>query len=126
MQQVVGAVVERLQAQPGHAQRAGGLPSRAASRVEGGWAGGQSGRARRLRIVTGALSSQLCSCSLSPPTVNRPASSPCFCLCTACLQGLQLDVEAALEHVLRRTDIDPTKVGVTCLSLPAIAPALHA
>ncbi|KAI7839221.1 hypothetical protein COHA_007034 [Chlorella ohadii] len=25
-------------------------------------------------------------------------------------RGLQLDVEAALEHVLRRTDIDPTKV----------------
>ena len=31
------------------------------------------------------------------------------------LQGLQLDVEAALEHVLRRIDIDPTRVRHTWL-----------
>lgn len=36
---------------------------------------------------------------------------PLLCPCpSALLQGLQLDAEAALDHVLRRTDIDPQRV----------------
>ena len=33
------------------------------------------------------------------------------------MQGLQLDAQAALEHVLRRPDIDPTRVRTACLGL---------
>lgn len=40
-----------------------------------------------------------------------PSTCAVRCCLLPLLQGLQLDVEAALEHVLRRTDIDPTKAS---------------
>ena len=50
------------------------------------------------------------------PPPSQPACSPVACpcpapaACLALLQGLQLDAEAALAHVLRRADIDPRRV----------------
>ena len=56
--------------------------------------------------------SHAAACSVAPLPACRltdclPLLFPCS---SALLQGLQLDAEAALDHVLRRSDIDPRRV----------------